>query len=52
MKENQKLIAVRRGCRSAHKIVKHWLRRFKIQRLKFDNIFFTDESSIDKENSI
>ena len=24
----------------------------KIKRLKFDNIFFTDEDSIDKENSI
>jgi hypothetical protein len=24
----------------------------KIQRLKFDSIFFTDESFVDKENSI
>ena len=30
----------------------NWLRRFKIQKLKFGRILLTDESPIDKENSI
>jgi hypothetical protein len=34
-------------------MVKNWLRRFKkIQKLKFDSILLTDESPVDKENSI
>jgi hypothetical protein len=30
-------------------MAKNWLGRFKIQRLKFDNISLTDESLVDKE---
>jgi hypothetical protein len=33
-------------------MAKIWLRRFKIKRLRFDSILLTDESLIDKENSI
>jgi hypothetical protein len=45
-------IVVRRGCQSAHKIAKNWLRRFKNTKLKFDSILLIDESLVDKENSI
>jgi hypothetical protein len=31
---NPKMIAMRRGCWSAHKIVKNWLRRFR--NIKFE----------------
>jgi hypothetical protein len=41
-----------RGYQNAQKMTKNWLRRLKIQRLKFDSIFFIDESPVDKENSI
>jgi hypothetical protein len=43
---------VRRGCQSAQKIAKNWLRRFKNTKLKFDSILLIDESLVDKENSI
>jgi hypothetical protein len=33
-------------------MTKNWLRRLKIQILKFDSILFIDESPVDKENSI
>jgi Cys-tRNA synthase (O-phospho-L-seryl-tRNA:Cys-tRNA synthase) len=38
--KKKKIIAVRRGYQSAQKMTKNWLRRLKIQRLKFDSIFF------------
>jgi hypothetical protein len=31
---------MKRGCRGAQKMVKNWLRRFKIQGLKFDSMSF------------
>jgi hypothetical protein len=39
-RKEKKIIAVRRGYQSAQKMTKNWLRRLKIQRLKFDSIFF------------
>jgi hypothetical protein len=39
--------------KGAQKMAKDWLRKFKNQRLRFDNIFFfIDESPVDKENLI
>jgi len=35
----QKIIAVRRGCQSALKMVKNWLRRFKITKIKIWQYF-------------
>jgi hypothetical protein len=43
---------VKRGCQNAQKIVKIGWGCSKIQTLKFDSILLTDESPIDKENSI
>jgi hypothetical protein len=43
---------VRRECRSALKIVRIWLRRFKNTKLKFNSILLIDESPVDKNNSI
>jgi len=37
---------------NAHKMTRNWLRRFKNTKKKFNSIFLTNESSIDKENSI
>jgi len=34
------------------KIAKNWLRRFKNAKIEFDSISLTDESLVDKENSI
>ena len=37
---------------NAHKMTRNWLRRFKNTKKKINSIFLTNESSIDKENSI
>ena len=39
-------------CQSALKMLKNWLRMFKNQKFIFDSISLTDESPVDKENSI
>jgi hypothetical protein len=43
---------VRKGNQNAQKIAKDWLRRIKIQKIKFDSIFSTDKDPIGKENLI
>jgi hypothetical protein len=40
---------MRIGCWTAQKIVRNWLRRFKNTRLKFDSIYLTDESPVEKK---
>jgi hypothetical protein len=43
---------VRKGHRDAQKKAKVGWESSKIQRLKFDSMFFIDEGPIDKQNSI
>jgi len=48
---------LRIGCRSARKIIKKYKNLTdeedkKIQKLKFDSIYLTDKSLVEKENSI
>jgi hypothetical protein len=43
---------VKKESQNAQKIVKIGWGGTKIQKLKFDSILFTDESPVDKENSI
>ena len=45
-------ISVRRVYYNAQKIVEKWLRRIIYEIKKFNSVFFTDKSSISKENSI
>jgi hypothetical protein len=33
-------------------MVRNWLRRFKNTKIKIESIFLTDESHVDKENSL
>jgi len=49
-KKSKKIIGARKGCWNAEKIPK--LVEEIQKRLKFDSIFFTSESHVDKENSI
>ena len=49
---SKKIIAIKRGCESAQKMIINWLRRFKNTKTKFDSILLIGESSIDEENSI
>ena len=51
-KEIQKLIGARKGCQNAEKKPKLVEEVQKYKRLKFDSIFLTGESPVDKENSI
>jgi len=39
-KKTKKYIALKRRYKGAQKMAKDWLRKFKNQRLRFDNIFF------------
>ena len=50
--KTQNIITVKKGCQKAQKMIKNWLRRFKIQKLKFGNILLIDDSLVDKENLI
>jgi hypothetical protein len=43
---------MKRGCQNTQKMVKIGWGGSKNQKLKFDNILLTDESLVDKENSI
>ena len=49
-KKSKKIIGARKGCWNAEKIPK--LVEEVQKRLKFDSIFFTSESHVDKKNSI
>ena len=49
--EIQKIIGARKGCWNAEKMTKLVEKVQKCKILKFDSIFFTDESPVDKENS-
>jgi len=50
-KEIQKIIGARKGCWNAEKMTKLVEKVQKCKMLKFDSIFLTDESLVDKENS-
>jgi hypothetical protein len=50
-KEIQKIIGARKGCWNAEKRTKLVENVQKCKILKFDGIFLTDESPVDKENS-
>jgi hypothetical protein len=50
-KEIQKVIRARKGCWNAEKMTKLVEEVQKCKMLKFDSIFLTDESLVDKENS-
>jgi hypothetical protein len=52
LEEIQKIIWARKGCWHAHKWLQIGWVDLKIQELKFNSIFFTDESPVDKKNSI
>jgi hypothetical protein len=51
-KEIQKIIGARKGCWNAKKRPKLVEEVQKCKRLKFDSIFLTGESPVNKENSI
>ena len=51
LKEIQKIIGARKWCWNAEKGTKLVEKVQKCKRLKFDSIFLTDESLVDKENS-
>jgi len=51
LKEIQKIIGARKWCWNAEKGTKLVEKVQKCKRLKFDSIFLTDESPVDKENS-
>ena len=50
--EIQKIIGARKGCWNAGKRSKLIEEVQKCKRVKFDSIFLTDKSHVDKENSI
>ena len=50
-KEIQKIIGARKGCWNIEKMIKLVENVQKCKILKFDSIFLTDESPVDKENS-
>jgi hypothetical protein len=50
--EIQKIIGARKGCWNAGKRPKLIEEVQKCKRVKFDSIFLTDKSHVDKENSI
>jgi hypothetical protein len=50
-KNNKKIIGVRKGCWNAEKRPKLVEEVQKCKRLKFNSIFLTDGSLVDKENS-
>ena len=50
--EIQKIIGARKGCWNTEKMPKLVEEVQKCKRLKFDTIFLTGESPVDKENSI
>jgi hypothetical protein len=51
LKEIQKIIGARKGYWNAEKKTKLVEKVQKYKMLKFDNIVFTNESHVDKENS-
>ena len=48
-KQKKKHVAMKKRHMDAQKMVKDWLRKFKIQISKFNGIFFIDEDHIDKK---
>jgi hypothetical protein len=51
LKKIQKIIKTRKWCWNAEKKIKLVEKVQKCKKLKFDSIFLTDESPVDKENS-
>jgi hypothetical protein len=52
-KKIKEIISVRRISQNTKELIKNWLRKIKIYKIrKFNSVFSTDKGPIEKENSI
>jgi hypothetical protein len=52
-KKIKEIILIRRISQNTKELIKNWLRKIKIYKIrKFNSVFSTDEGPIEKENSI